>query len=56
MSKCPELKSENERLKADIERLRGLLERCKDELLNVEPLSDSHKLQLDALYEELIDA
>ena len=33
MSKCPELKSENERLKADIERLRGLLESVVDDMV-----------------------
>ena len=33
--------------------LRALLLRCKTELGNVDPLSDSHERQIDALYDEI---
>jgi len=50
-----ELKVENERLRGENERLRELLLRCKDELGNVDPLSDSHERRVDALYAELTE-
>ena len=50
-----ELKVENERLRIQNHLLRELLLRCKDELGNVDPVSDSHERRVDALYAEITE-
>ena len=45
-----------EKLIKENAQLRALLLRCKTQLSHVDPLSDSHEQQIDALYDDIYEA